>query len=295
MLGKYQDRGTFCADTMGFSRFFNRDEIRYSMRSLMLYMPWVNHIHIVSNCAPPSWLNLANKRLSWIDHRDVIPETYLPTFNSRCIETFLHKVSNLSEHFVYMNDDVFVNKYQEPTSFFLSNGIGFSNLEPYGSVLGEASEQDPDFINGARNAAKLMADRFGVTTTQRHKHAPAALRRSVLEEIEREFASVFAVNRGNRFRSRDDASITSFLYHHYAYQTGRAIFVDHPTELLHSSSKRWDSKLKMLVESSDIRYFCLNDELTSEQNLAWNRQVKEFLESRFAAPCELEATSEIVP
>ena len=291
LVAEYHDQDNYCTDRMGFSRFFNRDEIRFSLRSLMLYMPWVAHIHVVSNCSPPDWLDLSSDRISWVEHGEIIPEAYLPTFNSRCIETYLHHIPELSEHFIYMNDDVFVNKHQGPAAFFLSNGIGLSNMEPYGSVLGEASKDDPDFVNGARNAAKLMSQRFGVLATQRHKHAPVALRRSVLEEIEGEFAAALAVNRRNKFRGFDDASFTSFLYHHYAYQTSRAIFVDLPSELLRSSSRKRDSKLNVLVESSDICFFCLNDDLTSDQDRVWDRRVKEFLEHRFIAPCEFEATN----
>lgn len=45
-----------------------------------------------------------------MDHREIIDHDYLPTFNSHVIEANLHKIPNLSEHFIYFNDDVFVAK-----------------------------------------------------------------------------------------------------------------------------------------------------------------------------------------
>ena len=45
-----------------------------------------------------------------MDHREIIEQEYLPTFNSHVIEANLHKIPNLSEHFIYFNDDVFVAK-----------------------------------------------------------------------------------------------------------------------------------------------------------------------------------------
>ena len=47
-----------------------------------------------------------------------IPQKYLPTFNSHPIEWNFHRIKNLSEHFVYFNDDIFLLQPIEPTDFF---------------------------------------------------------------------------------------------------------------------------------------------------------------------------------
>ena len=39
-------------------------------------------------------------------HSDFIPSRYLPTFNSRAIEMFLHRIPGLSDYFIYGNDDM---------------------------------------------------------------------------------------------------------------------------------------------------------------------------------------------
>ena len=51
-------------------------------------------------------------------HEDFIPQEYLPTFNSTCIEMFLHQIPNLSEYFLYANDDIFVIQPLIETHFF---------------------------------------------------------------------------------------------------------------------------------------------------------------------------------
>ena len=41
------------------------------------------------------------------NHKEIFKgyENYLPTFNIRTIETAFHRIRNLSEHFIYFNDD----------------------------------------------------------------------------------------------------------------------------------------------------------------------------------------------
>ncbi len=46
-------------------------------------------------------------------------EEYLPTFNCRPIETRLYKIPNLSEHFIYFNDDMFLINPTNSTDFFI--------------------------------------------------------------------------------------------------------------------------------------------------------------------------------
>ena len=50
------------------------------------------------------------KKIIFIDHKEIIPDKYLPTFNSLVIETFLWKIRHLSKYFMYLNDDIFINK-----------------------------------------------------------------------------------------------------------------------------------------------------------------------------------------
>ena len=47
---------------------------------------------------------------------------YLPVFNSSSLELSFHKIKNLSEHFVYFNDDMFLNAPVKPDYYF-KNGL----------------------------------------------------------------------------------------------------------------------------------------------------------------------------
>lgn len=50
------------------SRFQDNEELRYSLRSIEMFAPWVRNIYIVTNGQLPNWLNLEHPRLKVITH-----------------------------------------------------------------------------------------------------------------------------------------------------------------------------------------------------------------------------------
>lgn len=57
-------------------------ELKYSLRSVSQYLPWINKIYIVIDNQVPSWLNTEHPKIKIIDHKDILPADALPTFNS---------------------------------------------------------------------------------------------------------------------------------------------------------------------------------------------------------------------
>ena len=103
------------------ARFRNWDNLKYLFRSIEEYAPWVNKIHFVTCGHLPEWLNKDNKKLNIVNHKDFIPQKYLPTFSANPIELNLHRIPGISENFVFFNDDMFiVNKVKEE-DFFVNN------------------------------------------------------------------------------------------------------------------------------------------------------------------------------
>ncbi|XP_034943289.1 N-acetylglucosamine-1-phosphotransferase subunits alpha/beta [Chelonus insularis] len=105
------------------SRFNDKDELRYSLRSLEMYAPWVRHVYIVTNGQIPNWLDMDNQRMTLITHDDIFPDkSHLPTFSSPAIESHLHKIPGLSDKFLYFNDDVFLGQEIWPEDFVTQTG-----------------------------------------------------------------------------------------------------------------------------------------------------------------------------
>lgn len=92
--------------------------LRYWFRAVEQFAPWVRRIHFVTCGQKPEWLDEKHPQLNLVQHRDFIPDKYLPTFNSRVIEWNCHRIEGLSERFVLFNDDNFLLRPVEPAYFF---------------------------------------------------------------------------------------------------------------------------------------------------------------------------------
>jgi hypothetical protein len=102
----------------GDDRYRDMRILKYWFRAVEKYAPWVNRIHFVTWGHLPDWLNTQHPKLHIVSHKDYIPEEYLPTFSSHPIELNFHRIPGLSEHFVYFNDDTFLNSTITPDFFF---------------------------------------------------------------------------------------------------------------------------------------------------------------------------------
>ena len=82
------------------NRYADNDQLRYSIRSLEKFAPWVRQIFIVTNGQIPNWLDLDSKAVV-VEHKDIFdhPED-LPTFSSPAIEANIHKIEGLSDKFL---------------------------------------------------------------------------------------------------------------------------------------------------------------------------------------------------
>ena len=100
------------------SRYRDWDTLRYWFRGVEKYASWVNKVFFVTCGHLPPWLNQDNPKLRIVKHNEYIPSEYLPTFSSRPIDMNFHRIEDLSEHFVYFNDDMFLLQPTEREDFF---------------------------------------------------------------------------------------------------------------------------------------------------------------------------------
>ncbi|MEM1033339.1 MAG: stealth conserved region 3 domain-containing protein, partial [Myxococcota bacterium] len=278
-------------DSVDWDRYHAADELRYSLRSVHHFAPWARTIHVVTNCAEPPWLR-PHPQIRWVTHEEVFPSgaDYLPTFNSHAIESCLMRIEGLSEHFVYLNDDVFLGGPASPLDFFAANGTSVSYLEPYGMVLGTPDPEKPDYLNAALNGKRLIEETFGVSPTRLHEHVPYALKRSVLSEIEGRFAADFDRVRRARFRTMDDISVVSFLYHQYAFQTRHALRAPAANAILIRPANSASAFVELL-SGRRRQFFCINDGGDSAADASYAARSTRFLARFFPEPAPWEASS----
>lgn len=119
----YEGKNTsFIENDNGVERYRNWDLFKYWFRAIEKYAPWVHKVYLVTYGHIPTWLNTEFNKLIVVRHRDFIPSMYLPTFSSIPIELNLHRIPELSDNFVYFNDDMFLTRPVLPSDFFI-NGI----------------------------------------------------------------------------------------------------------------------------------------------------------------------------
>ncbi|MYR40628.1 UDP-N-acetylglucosamine-lysosomal-acetylglucosaminephosphotransferase [Streptomyces sp. SID5910] len=277
------------------ARYTSRDELKYSLRSIHQYAPWVRNIFLVTAGQVPSWLNTDFPGIRVVDHREIFSDPRaLPTFNSHAIESQLHHIPELAEHFLYLNDDVFFGRPVQPGQFFHANGLTKFFQSKALIPSGRASTEDLPVNAAGKNSRGLIAQQFGTVISQKMKHTPHALRRSILAEIEQVYDKAHRVTQHSRFRSPSDVPIASSLHHYYAYQSARATVGDIRYVYIDLADNLAQRRLNNLLARRNFDTFCMNDTVTARDPEAQSRMVADFLDAYLPVPSPFETASGIV-
>eukprot|EP01084_Bolivina_argentea_P314945 545556_1 len=110
-------------------------DLRYSIRSIYMFALWVNKIWIIiSNdtySGYPSWIDKqkVNSKYSLIPiemvyHSDIVYDksNAINNHDSQSIESCVHHINNLSNHYIYLNDDFLLSKRVSWDYWFNLNG-----------------------------------------------------------------------------------------------------------------------------------------------------------------------------
>lgn len=267
-------------------RYTDNNELKYSLRSLNKYAPWLHKIYVVTNCKKPNWLN-NNDKVIWVSHEEIFPDKKsLPTFSSHSIETCLHHIPGLSEMFIYFNDDVILGQPCLPSDFFDESGRSISYLEPYGMVDSiEKDDLTPDYLVAAKNSQELLRSIYPHYIARRlHKHVPFSLNCSTLKKIENTFFPEINKTRNSKRRSEYDINLTSFLYHHYSLVNGLSIQSDTPSMIVRPRN------INALISKDTFKYklLCFNDGNGSAQDDTYKKQTQKFFDLRLSEKAEWE-------
>ena len=148
------------------ARYRQIDELKYALRSVYMFAPWVRRIFIATDSPKPEWL-ADDPRVTIMPSDQFFknPED-LPTHNSHAVEAQLHHIPGLSEHFLYSNDDMFFGRPVKPDLFFSPGGITKFVEADTRIGLGTNDLQRSGFENAARVNRELLQHRFGRVTTR---------------------------------------------------------------------------------------------------------------------------------
>ena len=217
------------------SRYRDWDTLKYLFRSIERYSPWIRYVFFVTCGQTPKWLNTQHPKLRLVNHEDYIPEQYLPTFSSHTIELNLHRIKDLSEHFIYFNDDFFFAAPTKPEDFFIG-GLPCDTpaLMPIvptipGHPFAHILLNDLSVVNGhyslqetfRAHRSKWMNPKYGVKICLRNLlfglrfshfvgfenfHMPAPMLKSTFAKVWEMEPDILNATCMNRFRGRNDVN-----------------------------------------------------------------------------------------
>ena len=271
--------------------YLNNDELKYSLRSVERYAPWIRNIFILSDNQKPKWLDISNPKIKIIDQNDILPNKSLPCFNSNVLEHFLYKIPNLSEHFLLSNDDMFLNRTVLPNTFFAADGFPIIRLnrKPFRRFrwfLREQILKKPHklYSKALFNAAQLVKNKFGVFYNGLpHHNIDSYLKSDCLRVSEQIFKDEIDLMKMNHVRSSNDIQRVIYSYVALAEKRGHLQHVTSKDSLhVHIQKERHYERL----EKINPTFFCMNDTEYADDND--RMKLKEWLNNRFANKSQFE-------
>ena len=224
--------------------------LKYLLRGIEVHMPFIRNVYLVvsGESQVPEWADRGNLRI--VLHRDIIPERFLPVFNSTAIEMFLHRIPGLDEEFIYFNDDFFPMRDCRP-EFFFHDGKAAASFHRHLFASGMYKRQCRNGDRLAREAAGLAPSLLYL----RPQHTCGALLRSVCEELE--------AREGKRIEEsvspvRKTYNYNYYLFMDYAFHTGRT-FSRKVSNRHFSTAVSSAAKVCGFIGSPDADFVCIND------------------------------------
>ena len=108
-------------------QYLQANEINFCVASIIKFAPFIRKIFIVTDNQKPNLNEVGHlvslNKVEIIDHKEIFRDNMdsLPTFNIRSIDALLFKIKNLSNKFIYFNDDMFLIKETSIEEWFKDN------------------------------------------------------------------------------------------------------------------------------------------------------------------------------
>jgi hypothetical protein len=246
-------------------RFSDNDEIRFCLRSIRNYAPWVRTIWLLTDNQVPASidrLKAEHDNIRIVDHRQIFRgyEELLPTFNSFAIETMLWRIQGLADRFLYFNDDMMLVGSVKPTDFFSNEGK-VKLRGRWNNLTGQSAEEMSFFDSTKLRGAEMLG--YPPEHFFSPDHAIYPMLRPAMEELFEEFQPDFLANAAYRFRSRKQFWPMS-AHNHLLLKSNRARVLK-PRNSIHFSNRycstatpdALEARLRQLTDGT-TRMICIN-------------------------------------
>lgn len=275
-------------DAISICRFFNNDELKYSLRSAEKNIPWIRKIFIITDNQTPDWLDTNNDRIKIVDHKEILPNDKLPLYNAAAIENGISEIKELSEFFIYTNDDMFFWNKMEPEFFF----EGEKPICRLGSKIKKNKEYKHLYGAMIYRAYSLVKEKFGVEVPYFPHHNADSYRKSLFKECKEVFKEQFDATTNNRFRDFSDMQRSVISY--YSIAKNEALAKNVALNFFEKlTGKTPDSEfisatMKKIpkIKNTKAKLLCINDTLKTTNEA--RKLVKEILDAKFPEKSSFE-------
>lgn len=259
---------------------YDINTLKYSLISVDKYMSWINNIYIVTDNQIPLFNDLPNiyNKIKIIDHTDIINKSYLPTFNSHVIEANLCNIPNLSDIFIYMNDDCFIGNY-----------ITYDDIINNNKIIVRLQDKSPpneyvtnnNFINAWINIDRLLQTTYNNNNKHNYiVHQAQICDKNVMKSNAIKYKKEYDITNNTRFREQNNIAPIGLLLHELLYQNKGIKYDDSNTYYM-----KMDTYENNIMNLNNImkmkpKFFCINDNnnfiITQQQLLLFESFFKQY-------------------
>ena len=248
---------------------------RSLVRLVRKNMPFVRNIFVLlaRKSQKQAWMDEEGVRVVY--HRDFIPEKFLPLFNSSSIEMFLKNIPDLSDSFLYGNDDMFPLSPLKETDFFIDG-------KPCQRMKEQVYPEYPNmFQRKCLRGLNFVAKEFGQSFTKtwlKNGHSIAPILKSTCEHLwKRGWKEI----EGSITPLRDERNFNQYIYCWWQHFSGE--YVDYvPKREYFGVNRNTVEEIVSGIREEDAGIVCINDNERLDDCSVYSKPVRKALEEVLA-------------
>ena len=285
----YKEYGNYlfnCIDCNNKYRFESRDELLYSLRSVEKYVHNYNNIYIVIDHEPPTWLNTIHPKIRLVPHTAINSlSQFVPVFNSNAIECHLHNINEISQRFLYLNDDIIFTK-QIDLNEFNTHLIPFFFDNCY-TKKGIPVNTDIGFRAAWKNTNSILDLMFQDEKRLKLSHGPMVIDRNIINEIWSIIPTQLTQTTLNKFRSITDINLTCGFYPYFSLYTNRGYNAHNYTSKTVYLNDNIEEGEVALSTSQENNWICIEDTAEYRRDEA-SKLIKKYFNNMFPEKSQFE-------
>ena len=247
-------------------QYLQANEINLCVASIVKYAPFIRKIFIVTDKQSPNLDSVKHivsiEKIEIVDHEEIFRDNieFLPTFNIRSIDALLFKIKDLSEKFIYFNDDMFLVKKTNPEDWFVGdkavltgNWVKTYNKKPIKII----SQKIKSFFNmrPSFNASQSKAANIAGFNSKYFKsyHCGRPQKKSIIKDFYSKFPHRLEGQIKHRFRNPEQFMPYSLCWHLLIREN---LYLESSTNKLieiEKSKKLSPEQLSKLLQSIDAK------------------------------------------